>query len=209
MRRGIALALVLTCFCSVALAQTATGRGPSTPEERKRFLAIAHKFEENPLDKSLWPEEKWALQWVQDIPDITVTPCPPLLTGPQSAASQSDSRRPGEDFLADYKYAHQLAVATVFGNVAFMIEHPNKAPDNTAGFVAGVESALRAYKAILKTEPTAKSRTMDDLLQKQSQGKLVDAVREAGKDCVDDQQASRERQPLAIPAGIVFPFSRD
>ena len=189
MRRGITLALVLVCFCSLALAQTATGRGPSTPEERKRFLAIAHKFEENPLDKSLWPEERWALQWVEEIPDITVTPCPPLLMGSQSASPHSNARRPSEDFLADYKYARQLAIATVFGNVAFMIEHPDKALDNTAGFTAGVESALRAYKAILKAEPLAKSRTMDDLLQKQSQGKLVETVREAGRDCVDDQQA--------------------
>jgi len=190
MRKFVIISILsaYSMVCLSAFAQTATGRGPSTPEERKRFLAIAHKFEQNPLDKSLWPEEKWALQWVQDIPDITVTPCPPLLTGPQSA-SQSDSRRPQEDLLADYKYAHQLAVATVFGNVAFMIDHPDKALDNTAGFTAGVESALRAYKAILKAEPLAKSRTMDDLLQKQSQGKLVDAVREAGKDCVEDQQA--------------------
>src|SRR5437899_12788426 len=40
-----------------ALAQDEPKRGPSTPEERARFLALTHKLEQSPLDKDLSAEK--------------------------------------------------------------------------------------------------------------------------------------------------------
>lgn len=160
--------LLMLCSWSSGSSQDQPKRAPSTPEERQRFLALAHKLEESPLDKSLYPDKKWGIQWIDDIPDINVSVCPAIL---------------GTDFLAShYKYAADLQWQVVFGNVAYLIEHPDKANDHVAQFEAGVESALKAYKNILKADPVI-SRPMEELLRDQTKGKLVDTVRENSKPC--------------------------
>ncbi len=43
------------------------------------------------------------------------------------------------------KYTHEseIAVQTMFGQLAYQIEHPNAKADDEATFVAGMESALK------------------------------------------------------------------
>src|SRR5262245_35699901 len=161
--------LMLTlCLPAAPQAQDEPKRGPSTAEERARFVTLTHKLEQTPLDKSLYPEKKWALQWIDDIPDINVTPCLTVL---------------GEDFLVSrYRYAANLEVQVIFGNVVYLIEHPDKKSDSVAQYTAGVESALKTYKSILRADPVI-SKELEDLLQKQSQGTLVDFVRQSSKEC--------------------------
>jgi hypothetical protein len=48
--------------------------------------------------------------------------------------------------------------------------------DAKATALAGVESVLKTYQAILQQKPDAKAKALDDLLKKQSQGKLKDSV---------------------------------
>jgi hypothetical protein len=167
--RKAALSLVFLMSWNLSIVpQDEPKRGPSTAEERQRFLALTHKLEETPLDKNLYADKKWAIQWIEDIPDINVNVCPTLL---------------GEEVIASrYKYAPNLLYQAVFGNVAFLIEHPDKKDDAVAQYTAGVESALKAYKGILKADPVV-SRALEDLLQKQSQGKLADFVKQSSKPC--------------------------
>ena len=61
---------------------------------------------------------------------------------------------------------------------AFVIETPDKAADTKAANLAAVESVLKTYQAILKQKPDAKAKPLDDLLKKQSQGKLNDALKQ-------------------------------
>lgn len=173
MRKASLFCLILFYCCSLGLSQDEPKRAPSTPQERQRFLALAHKLEQSPLDKSLYADKKWALDWIDAIPDINVNICQTLL---------------GTDILsAHYRYAPQLEGQAVFGNVAFLIEHPDKAGDQVAQYTAGVESALKAYKSILKADPVV-SRTMEELLQAQKDGKLAEFVRESSKPCEENQQ---------------------
>ncbi|HZD95974.1 MAG TPA: hypothetical protein VE133_17060, partial [Candidatus Sulfotelmatobacter sp.] len=65
---------------------------------------------------------------------------------------------------------------------------PDRKSDTTAQYLAGVESALKAYSVIVKSEPEAKSKTLDDLLVKQKQGKLAEFVRDASKGCDDKKE---------------------
>ena len=179
MRRAslIALILVSSSVFSVLLAQNEPKRAPSTAEERQRFISITHKLEQEPLDKSLYPEVKWAKKWLEDVPDVNVTVCAPFLFG--------------VDFVREEnKYAAQLSYQATFAEGVYIIEHPDKKSDTTAQYVAGVESALRAYGAILKSDPSAKSKALDELLEKQKQGKLADFVRDASKDCDDKKESS-------------------
>lgn len=170
MRKATLILVLLMSWNLCIVPQDEPKRAPSTPEERQRFLALTHKLEETPLDKNLYADKKWAIQWIEDIPDINVNVCPTLL---------------GEEVIASrYKYATNLLYQTVFGNVAFLIEHPDKKDDAVAQYTAGVESALKAYKGILKADPVV-SRALEDLLEKQSQGKLADFVKQSSKPCQD------------------------
>ncbi|HYX52016.1 MAG TPA: hypothetical protein VE783_01090 [Candidatus Limnocylindrales bacterium] len=123
-------------------------------------------MEQAPLDKSLREEREWAVHWLIDIPDIQVTACP-VLAGVRET----------------YRYYPELNGQYSFSMAAFMIEHPDKSKDRVAVNMAGVEGAIRAYRAILKAQPNATSRGMEELADKQKQGTLEKFVTEATKDC--------------------------
>jgi hypothetical protein len=173
--RLVWLVLFSLSISILSIAQNEPKRAPSTAEERKRFLALTHKLEQTPLDKGLYEEKKWAKQWLEDIPDINVNICAPILFGP--------------DFLMEQnKYIPQLSYQATFGSAAYIIEHPDKASDTSSQYVAGVESALKAYSALVKSDPGAKSKALDGLLEKQKQGKLADFVRDSSKPCEDKKE---------------------
>lgn len=168
MKKASLFCLLLLCCWGTISGQDEPKRAPSTPEERKRFLDLTRKLEQSPLDKTLYPDKKWALKWIDDIPDINVTICPDIL---------------GREFLVSgYKYEADVQAQVVFGNVAFLIEHPDKANDHLAQYTAGIESALKAYKSILRADPVV-SAALEKLIQTQTQGKLPDFVRETSRAC--------------------------
>src|SRR5882762_1757209 len=155
------LVLVLAVF-SGALTLKAAAQGTSTPEERARWAEITHKLESNPLDESVNKDGEWALNRLSDAHDIHVPLCPALL---------------GEFNDAKYKYRHQITRQYMLASGAFLIENPAKAGAVAAINVAAVESVLKVYSAILQQKPDAKWKPLEDLLKKQSQGKLDDVLR--------------------------------
>jgi len=159
------LTLVLS-FPSLGIAEKMSAQGTSTPEERARWAEITHKLESNPLDESVNKDGEWALNRLSDAHDIHVPLCPALL---------------GEFNDAKYKYRHAVTRQYMLASGAFLIENPAKAGDVAAMNVAAVESVLKVYSAILQQKPDAKWKPFDDLLKKQSQGKLDDALRKQCK----------------------------
>lgn len=157
------------CLASFVLAAAAiVPNGPSTPEERQRVLAIAHKLEAAPLDQTLYPERDWARQWVIENPDVRIKTCNALLV---------DLRRPR------YKFRQELNDQLMLSSAAFLIEHPDQTGDHLAEEVAGIQGVLKAYTAILKSNPDVHAQSLDNVLEKQSQGKLAEWVRETIKVC--------------------------
>jgi hypothetical protein len=140
----------------------------STPEDRQRLVAIAHKLEAAPLDSALAPEREWAVSWTVAAPDLHVRICPALL---------ADLRRPR------YKYRSEMLTQLLLSSAAFLIEHPEQASDSAAQSAGGMQGVLKAYSAIVKAEPQARAKSLDALLEKQSQGKLAEAIQEVAKDC--------------------------
>jgi hypothetical protein len=140
----------------------------STPEDRKRLVAIARKLEAAPLDPSLAQDRSWAVSWVVTAPDVHVKICATLL---------SDLRRP------KYKYKLEMDDQLLISSAAFVTEHSEQANSMANQSVAGMEGVLKAYSAILKAEPQATVASLDALLQKRREGKLADAVYERVKDC--------------------------
>ena len=159
------LAVVLAVF-SVTSTRNATAQSTSTPEERARWAEVTHKLESSPLDAGVNKDGDLALNRLGGAHDIHVPLCTALL----------------EEFNnPKYKYRHEITRQYILASGAFIIENPAKAGDTKAMNVAAVESVLKVYTAILQQKPEAKWKLCEDLLKKQSQGKLDDAVRKQCK----------------------------
>ncbi|HZE79296.1 MAG TPA: hypothetical protein VE604_00260, partial [Candidatus Polarisedimenticolia bacterium] len=111
MRKAGLIPLILFFTAVLSIAQNEPKHAPSTKEERQRFLALTRKLEQSPLDKSLYAEKTWAKKWLEDIPDINVNICAPILFGMDFVTEQN-------------KYTPQLSYQATFGSAAYIIEHP-------------------------------------------------------------------------------------
>jgi hypothetical protein len=168
MRNVFHAALITLVLSSVAWGQNEPKRAPSTADERKRFVEVTKKLEQDPLDDRLRADRSWALKWLEDVPDINVNMCSSVM---------------GDLGHSRYRYAPQLGAQFGFEMAVFIIEHPNQTNDLNAQYMAGLQGALRAYKNILKTQPMAVSAQMEALINLQDKGKLEDYVRERAKEC--------------------------
>ena len=65
----------------------------------------------------------------------------------------------------------------LFGTGVFLEEHPESAGNRDAYMLAGLSSAVRAYRNIAKKNPQLRIATFDDLDQMERQGRLLDHVR--------------------------------
>lgn len=159
-KRRLAWILVLSVLC-IVIPQRASAQATSTPEERMQWAETTHKLENAPLDDSVNKQGEGALKQVSDAHDIHVPLCPALL-------SEFNGMK--------YTYSHTITRQYMLASTAFLIENPDKAADTNAMNLAAVESVLKTYQAILQQKPDAKAKALDDLLKKQSQGKLKDSV---------------------------------
>jgi hypothetical protein len=153
--------LVLGCFST--LIGRAAAQDTSTPEERMQWVEVTHKLESSPLDDSVNKQGEAAFKRLSDVHDVHVLLCPALLT---------------EFNGMKYAYAHAITRQYMLASGAFQIENPDKATDAKATALAAVESVLKTYQAILQQKPGAKAKPLDDLLKKQSQGKIQDSLKQ-------------------------------
>jgi len=149
--------LALLVSGAPALAQTTA---QSSPEDRQRFVTIVHKLEKTPLDAGVRSDRGWAIQWLTDAPDVSVTVCSDMLGG-----------------VLEERYAqHPIVIAQyMLGMGAFVVEHPDKASDSDAVQLAGVESALTVYRAVRADQP---SPALDKLAALKDRGELPGFVRQ-------------------------------
>ena len=150
------------------LASATQSCGKDSTKKHQRRVAIAHKLEAAPLDQALFPEREWARQWVLENPDVRIRMCMQLLP---------DLRRPR------YKFRAEIVEQMMLSSAAFLIEHPDKAGDHLAENVGGLQGVLKAYAAIVKSNPDARVPALDEMLENESRGKLVEYARETIKAC--------------------------
>ena len=160
-RRLSPLWFVLSFFLAMTTVPRASAQGTSTPEERARWVEVTRKLETAPLDDNVNQQGETALKRLSDVHDIHVPLCPTLL---------------GEFNNAKYKYRHEVTRQYMLASGAFIIENPDKAAGTKAMNLAAVESTLKVYSAILQQKQDAKWKFLDDLLKKQTQGKLEDVL---------------------------------
>jgi hypothetical protein len=148
-------------------------RGPSTAEERTRAVKIAHELESDPLAKDAKDNREWVIQWIIDIPDITVTVCNDYF---------------GQLPKATRGHIREIVNQMVISSAAFMIEHPDKTKDDQAVATAGLLGALKVYQSILKQDPDARWPYVDKVVQMRDQGKLDEFVTDTRRKCAQDEE---------------------
>jgi hypothetical protein len=174
--RGTAIAALLVGLFVVRTAcaqQHQPQRGPSTAEERARAVKIAHELESDPLAKDAKDNREWVIQWVIDIPDITVTVCNDYF---------------GQLPKAARGHIREIVNQMVISSAAFMIEHADKSKDEQAVATAGLLGALKAYQSILKQDPDARWPYVDKVVQMRDQGKLEEFITDTRRKCAQEEE---------------------
>lgn len=162
------LTIVFVFVCCVSSAYAQNKRGPSTPEERKRAVEMATFLETNPLAKQAKDYRAALLFFLAEVPDITIILCTNVL---------------GESKQVKGDYDAELFGQLAYSQAKFIIENPDKAKDEAAVQLAGVEGVLRTWQAIKAAKPKAKFPLLDELLAKQQAGTLAEHVQAGIKGC--------------------------
>ena len=150
--------LFTLCSLIVLILFTASNAGAQIEEkDAPATLIKATKFlEEKPLDKEAKNIRSWAISWVIQTDKVSVTVCSLLVSG-------IDKK---------YKYSGEIFGQYTIGMAAFKLANPDKAKDDDAAQIAGIESALTSYEAMVKEQPKAKNNFLDDLVAKRGDGSL-------------------------------------
>lgn len=131
-------------------------RGPSTPKERAKALRLVRELETDPFGDKSTDSRRWLALWLLDVTDLQVRYCVEVLGGTPAA-----QRKVRPELLAQIPWS----------GVAYLIENPSKSKAEI--YLAGVEGALRAYEAMIRTRPDVRAPLLDDLLARRAAGELA------------------------------------
>jgi hypothetical protein len=134
-------------------------------KDRKAFIVNARLLEKKPFDPNADTARKWGFQWVAETDDVSVVMC----AGTMKLIPEKKNKFKGE-----------LLMQFTFGMAVFKLENPDQKTDENAAQLAGLESMLRTYEAMLAENEKAKNADLDALLVKRGNGELK-ALVEAAK----------------------------
>ena len=152
------------CLVLIALLSSVSGARPQDDEKNapETLIKSAKFLEEKPFDSKAKDVRAWALKWLIATDKVSVTVCTLLVSG-------IDKK---------YKYSGEIFGQYTIGMAAFKLSKPEKASDEDGAQLAGIESALTSYTAMVKEQPKAKDTFLDELLAKRSSGELITFVKE-------------------------------
>ncbi len=131
-------------------------------DEPAMLIKAARFLEEKPFDKDAKNIRAWALNWVIQTDKVSVRVCSLIL-------SDTDKK---------YKYDPELLGQYTIGMAAFKLSNPEKAKDEDAAQLAGIESALKSYEAMVKEQPKAKNSFFGGLVAMRADGSWPQYVAE-------------------------------
>lgn len=154
----LGLALILS-LSFVGLARETQDSEVNSPE----MLIKATRFlEQKPFDKQAKDVRSRALTWVIATDKVSVTVCSLFISG-------IDKK---------YKYSGEIFGQYTIGMAAYKLANADKVKDEDAAQLAGIESSMSSYEAMVKEQPKAGNAFMDDLLAKRVDGSLAKYVAE-------------------------------
>jgi hypothetical protein len=154
--------MAISCLLAIVLASTfGVVRGNQTSDDSEKLIKSARFLEEKPLDKDAKGIRSWAITWIIQTDKVSVKMCSTMLLDKK------------------YKYGSELLGQYTIAMAAFKLANVDRSGDEDAAQLAGIESALVAYEAMLKVQPKAQNGFMDDLVARRANGTLAQYVKEA------------------------------
>lgn len=155
-----AIASTFTCLVLIGLVSShSTARVFQKEDPRQTLIKAAKFLEERPLDKEAKKIRSWAIGWIIETDKVSVKVCSLIL--------KVDEK---------YKYSSELTGQYTIGMAAFKLANPDRASDEDAAQLAGIESAIASYESMIKAEAKAKNGFMDQLVAKRADGSLAQFV---------------------------------
>jgi hypothetical protein len=139
----------------------------STPKERERALVVINKLEKSPMDPSLKIDRDWVFQWVKSS-DVDARVCSAII---KPLTDQSPT-----------PFRNALMLQNILSSAKFALEHPGS-NDRIAMYKASTEGMIRAYRNLVKQDPSRKNEFMESLIAKQQTGELISYVRKGASEC--------------------------
>ena len=162
------LCAVLAMSGSLIAPALAESRGPSTPEENARVVALAQLSDKDPIAAMTSAEGRWFEKWVEDVPDYMI--------GPDKAAFWGMSTAAKGDMKRVLRFHHGVSVAAF--QVKNHILDPEANPAHVeAKTMAAMEGLLRAYESLLAKRPENRSEPMDQAIAARDKGTLADFIK--------------------------------
>ncbi|MFN6963758.1 MAG: hypothetical protein ACK4S4_08335 [Pyrinomonadaceae bacterium] len=157
MKKLISLvALVLLC----ASAQTAF----SQQSNKDLVIQAARAMETAPASPETARLTSPALKWLIETEDVHLIVCGNVI-GPMLEKKNKN----GTAMIGAY----------TIGMGAFKIQNPDRANDEDAAQLAGVELALKVYEILVKEKPKTKFDPVEQLIAKRNSGELAASVKSA------------------------------
>jgi hypothetical protein len=161
MKKAYAIVGIVILVFILAPAGICSSFQADEKEASEKLIKTARLLEQKPLDKDTKELRAWAIKWLIVTDKVSVGVCS-LMLGVEKK----------------YKYSSDLFTQYTIGMAAYKLSNPDKAQDEDAAQLAGIESAITSYEAIVAEQPKAKNAFMDDLLAKRGQGALAVYVKE-------------------------------
>jgi hypothetical membrane protein len=184
--RTVGFVALLTA-CTLQGGCTGT-RGPSTPDERARFVALVRSLESDPLAENANSIRQQLHDWAMEVPDIRFKVCPGLLG----------------DAFANYRYSREVTRQVMLSGAVLTLEDPGQARDDARVYTAGVVGALRAYGVLVNATSDARSAVLDDLVEKRDRGELFDHIATRARETCPKSNALLIAAPMGAAAGMLL-----
>lgn len=143
--------LIFALSTQIAFAQS------QKEKDRAAFISNTKLLEKKPLAPNAKVAREWGFKWLVDTDEVSVSICSEIL----KLIPEKKNKFKGE-----------LLMQLNFGTAVFKLENPDRKTDEAAATVAGLESMLRAYEAMVAENEKAKNSEMDALLAKRNNGEL-------------------------------------
>ena len=158
--------IIFTLLFIGLLTQTATAQNDKTID-KATFIKAVKILEQDPFIKDAKKYREALTFYLIETKDVSVVVC------------TNDATK--TLFDKKYKFSNELFGQNMFGMAVFKLENPDKKDGEKAAQLAGVESMLRAYEAMIKQNPKAQFAAADALTAKRGDGTLAKYV--ADNDC--------------------------
>ena len=159
------LLVALSAFAATPVPAAAQETSAAT---KARMIQLIGVLESNPFIKDGKEIRGEVMTWLTEAPDVAVMLCPEVL---------GDFREIDDDESAT------LLAQMMFSEARFILENPDKATDQHAINVAGVEGVLRTYAAMKARKRKLALPQFERLVMLQASGQLGAAVDEGLAKC--------------------------